>query len=172
VRRIAPQQYRIAVQQRQAILLMDMAAMRSERRLTGERQLTNAFQREPEISEAQLAARRYPAGQGLGSHIATRQTGGARPSVSRWRPDVILASKGAVATLKKRRPPVGGLSLGRKRPRRACTANTVRVIVWRQIQQMQDLNTGFELHVPPCDVFATAEQARPQGGKPILWLNQ
>ncbi len=40
----------------------------------------------------------------------------------------------------KRRPPVGGLSLGRKRPRRACTTTAVRGLMWRKMQQLQDLN--------------------------------
>jgi hypothetical protein len=45
MRRIAPQQYRIAVQQRQAVLLMGMAAMRSERRFPARRQFSFVFQR-------------------------------------------------------------------------------------------------------------------------------
>jgi hypothetical protein len=37
---------------------------------------------------------------------------------------------------------------------------------------MQDLNIDFEIDATPCDVFATAEQARDLGGILILWFNQ
>jgi hypothetical protein len=47
MRRIAPQQYRSAAQQRQANLLIGIAAMRSERRFPGGRQLPFVFQRVP-----------------------------------------------------------------------------------------------------------------------------
>jgi hypothetical protein len=160
VRRIAPQQYRIAVQQDQAIPLMGIAAMRSERRFAEKLQFPYVLQRLP--GDATFPKR----------NSAAR---GMRPDTGVF---CILQCKkpashnSVLAALQKRRPPVGGLSLGRKRPRRACTVNTVRVIVWRQIPQMQDLSTDFELHVPPCDVFATARQTCVLGVKPILWFNQ
>jgi len=159
MRRIAPQQYRIAVQQDQAIPLMGIAAMHLERRFAGKLQFSHVLQRLagdatfPKRGLAPSQLRR----EGVGRILQCEKT---------------ASNERAVAAPQKRRPPVGGLSLGRKRPRRACTANTVRVLLWRQIQQMQDLITVFELHAPPCDVFATARQACVLGEKPILWFNQ
>jgi hypothetical protein len=40
----------------------------------------------------------------------------------------------------KRRPSEGGLSLGRKRPRRAYAASAAHRLMWRQEPQMQELN--------------------------------
>jgi len=159
VRRIAPQQYRIAVQQDQAIPLMGIAAMRSERRFAGKLQFSHVLQR--------LAGDATFPKRGLAPSQLRREAVGRILHCEKT-----ASNERAVAARQKRRPPVGGLSLGRKRPRRACTANTVRVLLWRQIQQMQDLITVFELHAPPCDVFATAQQACVFGGKPILWFNQ
>jgi hypothetical protein len=163
MRRIAPQQYRSAAQQRQANLLIGIAAMRSERRFPGGRQLPFVFQRVPGESA-------FPK-RGLarsGAHRTSARVTYCNAANRR----LTVSQSGASSASQKRRPPVGGLSLGRKRPRRACTVNTVRLIVWRQIQQMQDLNPGFALHMSACDVFATAQQGRPGGGKPILWFNQ
>jgi hypothetical protein len=182
VRRIAPQQSRIAVQQKQAINFMGMAAMRWKRRFVERLQLPFENQLVPQQSTL----------LGRSSHLFSTRSGEdvcrilqCNNADSNERPkrlvvgvDLALTSPAsklnarAFAALKKRRPPVGGRSLGRKRPRRACTANTVRAIVWRQIRQMQDLSTDFELYVPPCDVFATAQQPRVFGPKPILWSNQ
>ncbi len=53
---------------------------------------------------------------------------------------------GNASTPKKRRPPLGGLSLGRKRPRRAYAASAARGVIWRQTPQMQDHKRSLTHH--------------------------
>jgi hypothetical protein len=87
MRRIAPQQYRIAVQQRQAIILMGIAAMRSERQCP---EVTNYLKYRKVFLETRhfrnaFGPRRGPIGPGYRFYIATRKICGARRSGFRRR---------------------------------------------------------------------------------------
>src|ERR1700722_11703073 len=112
-----------------------MAAMRSERRIA---MASIIAYKSIRVAHTDPLRTRQKSGW---RHVALRKTGVAQPACR-------IERKRRLAAPQKRRPPVGGRSLGRKRPRRACTANTVRGIFWRQIRQMQDLNTDFAVLVP------------------------
>ena len=103
MRRIAPQQYRIAPQQKQAIFSVAC----------------------------------QPCGIAAEARSTELSTGESRKKVRR--------------AAQKRRPPGGGLSLGRKRPRRACAATAAQGLIWRQTPQMQESQSRSQ-----CDMLKTA----------------